>query len=290
LFSADDANPNSFRWDDGVLKACGEFRQGDVVSDLSIGYSAFAQTRITRPARGTDASNGDFIAIRGDLQYAMITTQTCDLAGDRGNRYPLFLAAPVYDIAGRVDRGQEGHIRGHRVGELIKLDGPLFVAKGGLWVADLRFETALEKGVLLHRTPMRAFSDEDGYLRCSRKIARVRARAAVDDNIEKYILRPLKKAFERGEIPHDPIIEILVKATPTTVKAKAARLYVLVADETEKRELQALLDDWHASISPAIPTELTLLGIEVREADRFTWLDYKGAEIVDFGYLSAENT
>lgn len=284
LFEPEDANPRSFYWADGVLEACTRFRQGDVVPGLSLAFSSYAPLAITTLARGASSGATDVIGVRTSLQYGMITSQTCDLSGKRGAKYPFFLVAPVYDIAGVVDPGLEGHIRRDRVGEFILLNGDSF--REGLWIADLRFETSIEKGILMNRDPVLAFADEDGYLRCSRKIARVRTRAAIDDALETHLIRPLKRKFETGGLLHEPIVDILVKATPSIVQAKAARIYVLLTEGSDVLAIQRKFDDWHAEIRPSLPIDFTFLGVDVRLASTFTWLDYRGAELIDFSSLS----
>lgn len=282
MFRPEHANANTFRWSGDILAACGRFRQGDIIRDVSLAYSTRSNMPVMSLAEPEDGR--ELVGIRTDLELAMITSQTCDIAGKRGAKYPLALIAPVYNIANVVDRGHAGNIRADRVGEFIALDGPEFTREGELWVADLRLETAIEKSILFGRDPVRSFMEEDAYLRCARKIARVRGRAAIDDKIRKHILQPLQRKIENGSIPHEHTLDVLVKATPTTVAAAAARLFVIVSDNVE--ELQGMFDDWHAEVNPTLPIGFTFLGIDVRLAARFTWLDARGAELVDFTHLS----
>jgi hypothetical protein len=290
LFTADDANSSSFRWGDTteVLEACRRFRQGDVVHRASLAFSAHASAPVTSLAQASAAGRVALFGVRTDLEYAMLTSQTCDLRGDRGRKYPLISIAPVYDVATMLPIGQLGNIRLDRVGEFIFLDSPPWAERDGVWVADLRFESSMEKGFLVNQDPIAPFSSEDGYLRCTRKIARVRARAAIDDKILKHLLRPLEALFTGNAVDHRSIIEVLIKATPSTVDARAARIYALLDGPDNRPALQAQFDDWHAQINPTLPHDFTFLGVDVRQASEFTWLDYRGAEIVDFLGLSAD--
>jgi hypothetical protein len=286
LFDPADGNPRSFNWGAGVLEACARFRQGDVVRDVSIAFAFYDAAPVTALAKRSSRGTNTFAGVRADLQYGMITSQTCDLAGKRGKKYPLITVAPVYDIIPHVESGHLGNIRANLVGEMIPLDGPEFARDGELWVADLRLETAVEKGVLSHRSPMKAFSGEEGYLLCSRKIARVRLRVAIDDDVDEKIIRPFRGLLESGAISHSGIIDVLIQASPELVRANAVRLYAVVDATVDARDLQKRFDDWQATVVPKLPPHLTFLGIQVRREAGFNYAEARLAEPLDLDYLS----
>jgi hypothetical protein len=291
LFIAADAYAAHFSWgnDEEILKACATLRQGDVIQAVALAFTASAGNAVTNLAKTAAVGRTGLVGVKSELEYALITSQTCDLRGARGRKYPLVSIAPVYDISEAIDRGSLGNVKQDKVGELVCLDGARWKQDGKVWIADLRFECAIEKGMLVGKQPIRGFSTEDGYLRCARKVARVRSRAAIDDDIDACILRPLAECLRAGSINGRLVQDILLKATPSTVDAHAARLYVLVYNEADREGVQDACDDWHARISPTLPDRFTFLGCEVRSTSAFTWSDYKGCELVDLSFLSIED-
>lgn len=286
MFVPEYGRRDGFRWNHGVLEACKRFRQGDVIEGASLSFTANADHPITIPAQDATEGVSGLVGTRVALPFAMVTSQTCDLAGERGDKYPLLQIAPVYDITGHTENGLEGLIPKNKVGEFIYLDGPRFKADGQLWVADLRFESAIEKGVLIDKHPIQGFADEDGYLRASKKIADARLRLAVDDDIEKHVLKPLRKLFAKNMIDHRPIVDILLKARPTTVGARVMWLYVVAEDDADVVALQGALDQWQVDVTSTLPQTLTIMGIVVRKASEFTWKHAHGTAPIDFAWLS----
>lgn len=281
MFRPEHARTNDFTWPDGIFEACDRFQQGDVIEGASLAFSYDAGFPVTPIAREYAAGKDGMTGARVDVQYAMITSQTCDLGGPRARKYPFVLLAPVYNIAGHIAGGQDNQIRADLFREYIPLDGPRFTNAGELWVADLRFETAFEKGALVGRNPIDAFSSDDGYIRCRRKIGRAHFRPAPSNNVHQYVLEPLREQWRSGAL--DPLVirDLIMKATPKSVAANAVRIYVIVRDGVDVAAQQTQYDSWVATNAPAIPPELQFLGVEVRSPDTFTWADYEGAEVED---------
>ena len=281
MFRPEHGRTKDFTWPEGTLEACDRFQQGDVIETASLAFSYDARFAVTPIAREYAVGKNGMTGARVDLRYAMITSQTCDLGGRRAQKYPLVLLAPVYNIVGQVPSGQDNQIRNDLLREYIPLDGPRFAGVGELWVADLRFETAFEKGVLVDRDPIDAFSTDEGYLRCRRKVGRAHFRPAPSENVHKYVLEPLREQWESGSL--DPLVirDFVMKATPKTVAADAVRLFIVVREGVDVDEQQARYDEWYATHAPSVPSELQFLGIEVRSPDKFTWADFEGAEVED---------
>jgi hypothetical protein len=219
----------------------------------------------------------------------MITSQTCDIAGPRAKKHPFVLVAPVYNIAGHLRGGQENQIRGNLFREFIPLDGPRFIRDGELWAADLRFESSLEKGALLDRAPIDAFASDASYLLCRTKIGRAHFRPAISNNVEKYVLEPLRERWRSGALDPRLVRDFIVKATPKTVAANAVRLYIIVHEGIDPDPIREQYEEWVAELAPSIPEDLQFLGMEVRSPVQFTWADFEGAEIADPMELSVDD-
>ncbi len=260
-----------------------------MVENLGFAFCADAERPITLLADDAADRGTGIIGVQVQLPFAMLTSQTCDIAGERSAKYPFVQVSPVYDIAGHTTDGQDGLIRKDKVGELVRLDGPRFVGENHLWVADLRFEAPVEKALLLNREPLQGFADERGYLRASEKVASIRLRLAVDDLIERHILKPLRAAFKDGAIDHEPLIDILIRALPSTVHATSVRLYAIANETANVQMIQDAFDQWHVEQATKIPPALTFLGVTVRRSDDFTWSQAHGAAPIDFAYLSDES-
>jgi hypothetical protein len=286
LFQGEHARVTAANWPEGVLEAAAQFQQGDAVEVASLAFSYHAQYPVSAIAKQFANERNGLVGARVDVQFAMITTPTCDLAGPRGKKYPLLLVAPIYNIAGHTLPSQEPQIRNNDFGYLIPLTGERFVRDGDLWVADLRFEAAIEKGALVDHTPVAAFASDAEYLRARRKIGRAHFRPAISQNVEDAVLAPLRAKWGAAELDHAPIIELFVKATPKTVAADAVRLYFLVKDDVNVDELRAPYDEWIAEVTPDLPEGLQLLGLEVVRERDFTWSQSQSLEIVNKMELS----
>jgi len=119
-----------------------------------------------------DDRSEDFVDLALDDRpaYGIITTQSCDLSEERpGPRQPWLAVAPVYEVTPDSALRDRDYV--------FELAPPEI--DGGVWVADLRIEMPLEKGLLVGRAPIEAFSDEAGYVAFANFLARRRGRPAL---------------------------------------------------------------------------------------------------------------
>lgn len=102
--------------------------------------------------------------------YGIITTQSCDLSEERPDpRQPWLAVAPVYVVPNDSPLRDRDFVFQLAPPELDR----------DIWVADLRIEMPLEKGLLVGRAPIEAFPDEAGYIAFANFLARRRGRPAL---------------------------------------------------------------------------------------------------------------
>lgn len=185
-----DAGLNA-RWPDEVRAATAKFKQGNLVENPPFFYAATPKWAIW-----------DFTSKEGDpglpmdlLQidvadcppFGLITTQTCDLDEQRPSpRKPWIQVAPVYDANGLIRTNQQrGQLDSGNIYHLVHLtSGSL---PGGLWVADLRLEFPVEKSWLVGRDPIEAFDGELGYLDLAQRLAGLRERPALANELVEVV-------------------------------------------------------------------------------------------------------
>ena len=258
-----------------------------MIEDAIFTYAAdgaYAVTVMTREARQPKG----ITPIKVPMPFAIITSQTCDLRQpSRVRKRPFINAARVVDATTEFTKADLGNIRAGRIGDIRPLTGSRFTGnKNEVWVADLRFEVALERSVLVDRNPIEGFADEAGYLAFSEDVGAMRSRPAIDDKVLVLLLRPLKMWFESGIVDPDEIVEVRVRCHPTTIEAESVELFLLTRDNVDPETIQDRVNEWRESIRDALPSELVLIDINVETVSQFTRADGLGSERVDFDDLS----
>jgi len=174
--------------------------------------------------------------------YGIITTQSCDLAEERPKpQQPWLAVAPVYALTA------DSHLCDR---DYIFQIAPPSLA-GEIWVADLRLELPLEKSLLVGRTPIEAFSSEDGYIQFANFLARRRGRPALASVIHEVLsvtTRRLKddhKAHRNlARRARANVYKLMVAIEDGTRLAPvAAKLYV-VTDGAPTDDARAWFDVW----------------------------------------------
>lgn len=165
-------------WSESVAPALESFLQGHLVVSPPLFYAADLRHPIWRVTRTVadetvETERGeDFVDLAAEDRppYGILTTQSCDLSEERPDpRQPWVAVAPVYLVAADSGLRDRDYI--------YELSPPDLA--DGVWVADLRIELPLEKGLLVGRTPVEAFPDEDGYIGFANFLARRRGRPAL---------------------------------------------------------------------------------------------------------------
>lgn len=224
-----------------------------------------------------------------ELPHAILTTQTCDLQNQHRIRIrPFVSVARVFDARAEFDAGTLGNIRRGRIGDLIPLSGPTFTQDpGAVWVADLRVEGAVERGVLVEKEVIEGFSSDHEYLTFQRALTSIRNRSAIDDSVLEHVCRPLRTFI--GTLPQerlDMIVEIRIRAMPSLLAASAVDLFVLLDDGANQVSFRNDFDNWMSVVRRSLPDHLRLIDVAVTFATAFTRGDEIGTERLDFDTLS----
>lgn len=237
-------------WPERVRAAVQPFLQGHLITRPPLFYAADLGHPIWRTtvllADGTvEGDRGEEFVDLAEADrppYGIITTQSCDLAEERPEpQQPWFAVAPVYAVtpgSALVDR--------EYIFELAPPD-----VDGQLWVADLRIELPLEKGVLVGRTPIEAFRHEDGYIHFANFLARRRGRpalASVFHEVLSVTTRRLKdeRTAQRtlARRARQNVYKLMLAIEDgTRLSPVAAKLYV-VTDGSATDDARAWFDLW----------------------------------------------
>jgi hypothetical protein len=130
-------------------------------------------------------------------------------------------------------------------------------AEGGPWVADLRIEMPLEKGLLVGRTPIDAFPDESGYIQFARFLARRRGRPALASVVHEVlsgVTRRLKdedkdqRRLARAARGNIYKLKLAIE-DGTYLAPVAAKLYV-ITDGQPTEETRGWFDLWWNAARP----------------------------------------
>jgi len=287
---------NQTPWPDEVRQAVQGFKQGDVLEHPPFFYAAdfrypvWGLTR--RVGDGTEESPVVELdpASRVAPPYGIITTQTCDLDEQATQpKQPWIQVAPV-SLLDHVAGDQWAHIEGRRIGHLVALTGPEFAS--GRWAADLRIQVPLEKGLLVGRSPIAGFHNEDGYLAFSEHLARRVGRPALADVLIKAVVTPLQNQMKklRGERKRaiaEHVLELRLETDPSRLQPKSARLLILVKQKPPPPEVQDWFDQWWETLQHVTDAQDTaLLANRFLLRGELSSLHYRRSAELDFRYLS----
>jgi hypothetical protein len=267
-----------------VLDASSRFRQGSIIRDIPVCFTANVEHPITLAAREQVSQDNDIVRI--NLPFAIITSQTCDLQNRRRIAIrPFIYVARVFDASEEFDASYIGNIIRNRVGDLIRLTGP-GLSNGPVWIADLRVEGGVERGALVGQHPLDGFSDDEGYFQFQRSVSAVRGRNAIDDRVIAEILLPLQSWLKANPTDSDAVEEIRIRVLPSILRANSVELYFLCYDDADPAVIQQSASAWYTTLSARLPADLRLLDVTVTPTSVFTRADEIGTERLDFDDLS----
>lgn len=237
-------------WPEPVRAALEAFLQGHLIEQPPLFYAADLRHPIWRTTRHVaeetlEADRGeDFVDLAPDDRppYGIITTQSCDLGEERPDpRQPWLAVAPVYTVL------PDSLLRDREY--VFELAPPAL--DGGIWVADLRIEMPLEKGLLVGRAPIEAFPDEDSYIAFANFLARRRGRPALASVFHEVLSVTTKRLKSESNAQRNlarrarPTVYKLMLAIEdgTRLEPVAAKLYV-ITDGAAMQDARAWFDLW----------------------------------------------
>ena len=220
-------------WPDEVRSATAPFLQGHLISEPPLFYAADTRHPVWRATRlaAEGIADGDRgeelvdLVVEDRPPYAIVTTQSCDLAEEGPEpQQPWLSVAPVYEAANNARLRDRDYI--------FSLAPP---ALAGEWVADVRIEMPLEKSLLVGRTPVEAFPAEDGYIDFANFLARRRGRPALASvfhevltTTTKTVKRASKTNLKLARRARENVFKLMLAIEDgTRLKPVAAKLYVV---------------------------------------------------------------
>jgi hypothetical protein len=275
-------------WPGAVTSAAQRFRQGHVLVWNSVAFAAaFAHSVCSVTSEGDGGGNG-YVRVDDAWPYVLITSQTCDICeeGKRRPRMPWVSVVPVYDILPVLRDGQAGLVRQNRIGYLVPLTHQDFQQEGRLWVADLRIEYPLEKGVLVDRDPIEAFAKETDYVYLGDKLAYRRNRPAIDARVRKFIASPFGDWLEKNEAVAANITEVRIRCAPQWDTVEQAQLVILIGDPAMLESTTESIMSWWDQALGAVPDNLAFLVPDIQLYRDFRYEASLAAIPVDYSDLS----
>lgn len=290
--------PNRNAWPAGLLEELRQFRQGDVVSSPPYFYWGDPQHPVLA-LTGQYADEGEgVIEADGRFDYALIATQTCDIAEEDAERpgQPWVHLCPVYDAEQRyrsttIEPGtpdeklpkllpgeERSLIRNGRSQRYLWLPA----LRDGFWVADLRLLLPVEKGWLAGRNPIAAFRTEAERTDVGHRLAWLHDRPAFDGRFVRTVQQPLvdalralrresREAFDRLS---DQVAEVGV-STDQNLAIDTAEILLLCTAPLDTDLDGWARDWWTASAEAADEEQLTLLPLRVELLDELSASEYR---------------
>lgn len=276
-------------WPTAIQESARKFRQGHLLEWDSVAFGAAFANAVCNVTERSGAAGTGYVRVDEAMDYALITSQTCDICeeGKKIPRMPWISVVPAYDILPLLSKGQDGLVRGNRVGYLIPLTHSRFIGQGNLWVADLRLEFPLEKSVLVGRTPIEGFASEEEYAFLADKLAFRRNRPAIDSRVRTYITGPLRQALMAGDFTSDAIVEIRMLCAPTWEKVERVQIHFIVANSKDVERVTREFEVWEPAILSALPRDLSLLPAKIIPYDDYAYAASRKTTYVDYSDLSA---
>lgn len=230
--------------DEKIRTAAKQFRQGHLIELPPLFYGANLEAPVWDLATAVASEGFDdpfaVVEIHDDDRppYGIITTQSCDIW--RVDQQPWLQISPVFPL-------EDDEILS--AGEfIVELDPP---DVDGRWYADLRLEMPLEKGMLLGRSPIESWPDEDRSLRFADVLARRRGRPALH-SVFHVILNEVMGSMKRESNAMRKKLRRVRKRVygvrlaiedGTRIEPVAAKLYVLTKGDPGAEE-NAEVHEW----------------------------------------------
>lgn len=262
-------------WPSGVIAAIDPFQQGHLIEEPPFFYAAnlkeavWSATRIVA-AELEEAELGFELIDLDEASrpaYGIITSQSCEIVEERAKPLqPWIQVAPVYGCDPDSALLERDFI--------VRLNSPDL--DESCLVADLRIEVPLEKSMLVGRTPIEAFTDEQGYEDFGNLLGSRRGRPALHEMIHDVFGKALGE-LKTGDKTHrkavrrfrDKIYKLKLGIEEgSRLSPKAARLYVVARGEPDEEMIEFFGEWWDRANEIAAEHDLALLKTSWVRADR----------------------
>lgn len=240
---------NAAAWPEGVLDALKTVRQGDVIGSLPLLYLGAPQAPVWDRTRDYSDFDGVIPVVSDELDnpsYFVLTSQTCDIVESAQGQpnHPWIQAAPVFDMS-FLNSGFQKMLkkRGWR-----RWLWHLPALNNGFWVADLRIEIPIEKGVVTKIPVQQGHHDEPDRRAFGQRLAKRRRRAAFSDDFVAAIQRPLCAKLRELQKENAPLYALMDPDVGVYVRMDnhLAPTLVEVALITDGNVDESILNWWQA--------------------------------------------
>lgn len=298
--------PTKEDWPKGLLKHLQGFRQGDVVKGFPAVYIGNPNSAVHEQTAVYQGSESDVIEFGDDFPYGIILTQTCDII-EEDRQYPKrpwIWIAPVYNSETRFwdpNSNKEKALLDGGIRKMLVAGGgpqyllhlPGFIPSSGIWVADFRLMVSVEKGWLLERDPIPAFSSENERRGVGKKLASLFTRPAFDTRFEESVRKPFINALKDIDDMslYDSIqteVDHLAVKSDDNVKMDRCQVWVLSREPLSSavREWFDKQDDqWHRN---ALDNDLILLESRFSELRSMTAEEYLNLTMMPLSDITPE--
>ena len=269
-------------WPSDVAIALDAWRQGHILDGvplMSIGQKNAGDPLWAAASPVVEIEGVPILAeLIPQLYRAMVVSQGCDLVKPT---FPLATCVPVYDATQILSDQQQSAAKAGRTWHLVHLTAPW--STDGCWVADLRMEIPIDKGVLAAQTPTEAFVDEVGYAKLAERLAAVRQRPAVPEPCLDHVVKPLNEGlariFKTGVDPLDGVREIRIQSDHP-VTPKSATLFVITSDTDQRPDLHVWAELMEPIYERAASADIALVGPEIQSLWDMTAADYLTSQAI----------
>jgi len=266
-------NDVAHEWPPDVLDAVQRFQQGDLIKAPPFFYYGHAEALPWKLAQRVASSSAspsldveqteevmqdeadpfDVDELVGLAEFAVITSQTCDVNEQGPAEQPCIQVAPVYRLA----EGSPTNLPQY----LVPLDPPDLPT--GRWIADLRIEVAVEKTFLVGQSPIGGFPNEEARLAFADRLGRRRDRAALANELVDAIRGTLKRRKRnstgfRNAIKRAHSVRLNVQQGPR-LRPEVVRLYVLSPGQISSDDRERFDQWWDEARDVAAAAGIKLL-------------------------------
>lgn len=234
-------------WPPDVRNALLRLEQGDVlIGDIPLGYYGRRATATTVGASllATDALH--FVEISPSPDAWIITMQSCDIAEEHRPRplFPFLRTSPVYRYpsVGPVVNFELSNIG---IAYQMKLTGSAFTH--GTWVADLRYEQPIDKGLVVGTEIRKGFATVCEARMFGERVSRQAGRPAFDSDIDDVIVDSLRRYFRKREPMRNAMIDAGLREIRLRVSNEPREVEVIIVLDNggDPNVARAALNDWY---------------------------------------------
>jgi hypothetical protein len=276
-------------WPEGLLDKLTGIRQGDVINaqtldgPLPLVYHACPRAPVwQRTLDYVDEPEQSVVVLSDTVESPrryVITSQTCDIVESAGEpNHPWVQIAPAFDMLAELNSGERKMVSKRGFSKWL---WHLPAVDDGFWVADLRIELPIEKGLLGILDVSPGHLGEEDRRAFGERLAGRRSRPAFSDLFCDVVQKPLvsrlkelRKTDEDLYAQMDLDVEVCARMDnhldPHVVQV------ALVCEQPPTPEVLRWWQSWWAeATSPADDSGINLLPLQILYSDQMNVKEYR---------------